>query len=129
MKAKLLVLGSSDSCASALMNRFSSLNIEHVSPSRLKESGISRRQAPVLTDEATTVARMRHWYFARKLDAGFLLTDFPATLLQAKVFDEWLDCRNEALDAVFASSETAEPIVEHYRALGLLADARKLAQA
>jgi hypothetical protein len=44
------------------------------------------------------------------------------------VFDEWLDSRNEALDAVFAGDETPGPIREHYRALGLLATQRDSAQ-
>ena len=46
---------------------------------------------------------MRRWFFARKPDAGFVLTQFPATLLQARVFDEWLDARGvryETLDVI-----------------------------
>lgn len=56
----------------------------------------------------------------RKPDAGFVLTDFPATLLQAKVFDEWLDARGEQLTAVIsAEADQASAVAEHYRALGL----------
>jgi adenylate kinase len=69
---------------------------------------------------------MRRWFFARKPDAGFLLTDFPATLLQAKVFDEWLDARGECLDAVAAGPGSAGELVVHYRGLGLLAEAADL---
>jgi adenylate kinase len=68
------------------------------------------------------LAPARKWYFGRKPDAGFLLTDFPATLLQAKVLDEWLEARRESLDAVFAGPGAPEPVVAHYRALGLSID-------
>ena len=108
------------------MNRARSLNFEHVSPFRLKRPEISRRTASATAEEAHLLALMRRWFFARKPDAGFVLTDFPATLLQAKVFDEWLDARNEALNAVFAGAGASEPIVQHYRTLGLLDEASNL---
>lgn len=100
------------------------MHIEHVSPARLKDREISR-PAPLAgsspADEATTLALMRRWYFARKPDAGFILTDFPATLLQAKVFDEWIEARDEAIDAVVAGPGAPDPVVGHYRLLGLMA--------
>ena len=119
-KAKILFLGSPDFRSENLMNQARSLNLEHVSPANLMRSEISRRPATAATDEATTLAFLRRWFFARKPDAGFVLTDFPATLLQAKVFDEWLDARDEALSAVFAGNGSPESVVEHYRTLGLL---------
>ena len=67
------------------------------------------------------MALMRRWFFGRKPDAGFLLTEFPATLLQAKVFDEWLEARGEALDAVYGASDPLSAVAIHYRTLGLLA--------
>ncbi len=109
------------------MERARSLNIEHVSPSRLKRQEISRRTTSVAAEEEQLLAHLRRWFFARKPDAGFVLTDFPATLLQAKVFDEWLDARNEALSAVFASSGSNESVVQHYRTLGLLSEPGSLA--
>ena len=66
-------------------------------------------------------ALMRRWFFTRKPDAGFVLTDFPATLLQAKVFDEWLEVRDENLAAVVPTPDSPEAVVDHYRTLGLLA--------
>ena len=129
VKAKLLILGSADFRPAALMNRVRSLNFEHVSPSRLRGPEISRRPVSAAAEEATTLARMRHWFFARKPDAGFVLTDVPATLLQAKVFDEWLDSRDEALHAVVAGPGAPDPVVGHYRLLGLLVDAGDLAFA
>jgi adenylate kinase len=66
------------------------------------------------------LAHLRRWFFARKPDAGFVLTDFPATLLQARVFDEWLDARDENIDAVVAGPGAPAPVVAHYRTLGLL---------
>ena len=118
-KAKLVILGSPDFHQS-LMDRARSLNLEHVSPTRLKGPEISRRTASAAAEEATILALMRRWFFARKPDAGFVLTDFPATLLQAKVFDEWLDVRDEALNAVIAGPGSPGLVVEHYRTLGLL---------
>ncbi len=122
-KTKFLILGSPDILWEDLMNQARSLNFEHVSPSRLNGPEISRRPASAAAEEATTLAQMRRWFFARKPDAGFVLTDFPATLLQAKVFDEWLDSRDETLDAVFAASGSGGPVIEHYRTLGLFCGA------
>ena len=123
-KAKFILLGSTDFPPEKLMNQDRSLNIEHVSPARLKGPEISRRPASAVAEEATTLALMRRWVFARKPDAGFILTDFPATLLQAKVFDEWLDARDEALSAVVvAGPGSNEIVVQHYRTLGLLEEA------
>jgi adenylate kinase len=125
-KAKLVLLGSSDSHQD-LMARARSLNLEHVSPSRLKGPEISRRTATAAAEEANLLTLMRRWFFARKPDAGFLLTDFPATLLQAKVFDEWLDARNEALNGVVVGDSGRPLIAEYYRTLGLVIEAGELA--
>lgn len=56
----------------------------------------------------------------RKPDAGFVLSDFPATLLQAKVFDEWLDARGTGLTGIVVEEETSvpSPLINHYRTLG-----------
>ena len=111
-----------------LMNRACSLNLEHVSPATLMRLEISRHPACAAVDEATTLALLRRWFFARKPDAGFVLTDFPATLLQAKVLDEWLDARDEALSAaIVAGPGSPGPVVSHYRTLGLLVEAGGLA--
>ena len=127
-RTKFLLLGSPDFRSENLMNRVRSLNLEHVSPSRLKGPEISRRPASAAAEEATRLAQMRRWFFARKPDAGFVLTDFPATLLQAKVFDEWLEARDEALSAaIVAGSGSNESVVQHYRTLGLLIEAGDLA--
>ena len=126
-KAKLVVLGSPDFRPESLMNRARSLNLEHVSPHALKGPEISRRTASAAVDEAHRLALLRRWFFSRKPDAGFVLTDFPATLLQAKVFDEWLDARDEALSAVVAGPGSPGPVVEHYRTLGILSETSELA--
>jgi adenylate kinase len=114
-KTKLVCLGAPDE---NLMSWARSLNLEHVSPAELMRPEISRRPGPA-GDEAT-LAAMRRWFFARKPEAGFVLTDFPATLLQAKVFDEWLEARAETLDAAFASPPADAGVIEHYRTHGLL---------
>lgn len=127
-KTKFILLGSPDFRSENLMDRVRSLNLEHVSPANLMRSEISRRKGSAPADEATTLARLRHWFFTRKPDAGFVLTDFPATLLQAKVFDEWLDARDEALSAaIHAGPGSTESVVQHYRTLGLLIEASDLA--
>ncbi len=109
------------------MDRVRSLNLEHVSPRTIRGPEISRRPATAAAEEATRLALMRRWFFARKPDAGFLLTEFPATLLQALVLDEWLEARDEALTRVLAASGSDESVVTHYRTLGLLAEAGYLA--
>jgi adenylate kinase len=119
-QTKLLLLGPIDFRTEEMMNRARSLQIEHVSPAALLRRGISRSRGVADGNEASTLALLRRWFFARKPDAGFVLTDFPATLLQAKVFDEWLDARGEEIDAVVAGPGAPEPLVGHYRTLGLL---------
>ncbi|HEY1792422.1 MAG TPA: adenylate kinase [Opitutaceae bacterium] len=120
-KTKLLLLGSTDPRTEDMMNRARSLQIEHVSPAGLMRRGISRtgREA----GNGDSAALMRRWFFARKPDAGFVLTGFPATLLQAKMFDEWLDARGEEIDAAVEGTGSPGPVVEHYRTLGLLSEA------
>ena len=126
-KTKLLLLGSSVFPLENLMDRSRSLNLEHVSPAKLMRSEISRRPASAAASEAAILAAMRKWFFSRKPDAGFVLTDFPATLLQAKVFDEWLDARDESLQGVLAGPGSSESLVQHYRTLGLLIEPSDLA--
>jgi len=121
-QTKVLLLGSMDVRTEEMMNRARSLQIEHVSLAGLMRRGISRPLGSAEGNEASILALMRRWFFARKPDAGFVLTDFPATLLQARVFDEWLDARGEELDAAVAGSGAPGPIVEHYRTLGLLVE-------
>ena len=128
-KAKLVLLGSPDFRPESLMNRARSLNLEHVSPATLKGPEISRRPASAAVEEANRLALLRRWFFARKPDAGFVLTDFPATLLQSQVFDEWLDARDETLSGVIAGPGSDENVVQHYRTLGLLLETSDLATA
>lgn len=116
---KVVLLGSLG--ADEFSSDFRSLNLEHVSPALLKGREISPLPAsPGRKDEVALLALMRRWFFARKPDAGFVLTDFPATLLQAKVFDEWLETRGEVLSSVLAGRGAPAALVEHYGTLGLL---------
>jgi len=122
------------------MNQLRSLNIEHVSLAELIRLEISRgsslgstvertlRQESLLSDE-TSIALARRWFWSRKPDAGFALTGFPATLLQAKVFDEWLDARDENLTGVIATADSNKSLIEHYRTLGLLMEGEELSAA
>lgn len=84
--------------------------------------GISRPRRGGATAESADLAAVRHWFWTRKPDAGFLLSEFPATLLQAQVFDEWLEARNETLDLAISTAETSVDLIEHYRELGLLSE-------
>ena len=135
-KAKILLLGPSGPHFAALVLQGRSLNLEHVSPAILVQQEISRRTphgqqaAQALTRGSAVpdqlhLALLRKWFWARKPDAGFLLEGFPATLLQALVFDEWLEVRGETLTAAFAAPRSSvalakEDVVTHYRTQGLL---------
>ncbi len=81
---------------------------------------ISRSGSKPPKGQESLLVALRHWFWSRKPDAGFLLTDFPATLLQAQVLDEWLDARSEALDAVFAGATAPQTLIHYYRIHGLL---------
>ena len=134
-KAKIILLGQSGSHFADLVLQGRSLNIEHVSPAFLVQQEISRRtphgqQAMQAITRGSAVpdqvqlALLRKWFWARKPDAGFLLEGFPATLLQALVFDEWLEARGENLTACFAAVlQSADSVVTHYRTQGLLSGA------
>jgi len=102
------------------MNRVRSLQIEHVSPATLMRPEISRPAKSTAKAAEQTLALMRRWFWTRKPDAGFLLEDFPATMLQAKVMDEWLEARSEGLDAVVAAPDAEPNLIQYYRDQGLL---------
>lgn len=69
------------------------------------------------------LALLRKWFWARKPDAGFLLEGFPATLLQALVFDEWLEARDETLTACLVAPSASADVVTYYRTQGLACEA------
>ena len=138
-KIRILLVGMPSPQTEDLINQLRSLNFEHVSLAGLMRQEISRctplghvaeRAAshgkPV--DDETTLALMRRWFWTRKPDAGYALTGFPATLLQAKVFDEWIETRDETLHGVIVGNEPSTlPVVEHYRTLGLAIEVDALA--
>ncbi|MFI5336920.1 MAG: nucleoside monophosphate kinase [Opitutales bacterium] len=137
-KAKILLLGPPGPLLADLINQARSFPIEHVSPATLVQQEISRRtshgqQAAAVISRGSAVpdqlllAVLRKWFWARKPDAGFLLEGYPATLLQARVFDEWIETRGETLDGVFVpagpasrASAPEDPVLTHYRTQGLL---------
>jgi adenylate kinase len=132
---KLLVLDGDASLSPAWLDQFRSLHIEHVSPGPLVNQEISRRsplgqsaqlamQRGTTVPAETVVALARRWFMARKPDAGFALAGFPATLLQARILDEWLDARDESLDVVLALSPAAAcgELADYYRLHGLLVE-------
>jgi adenylate kinase len=131
-KAKVILLGPSVPHFTDRIHQGRSLNLEHVSPAFLVQQEISRRtptgqqagqaiKCGSAVPDQIHLAVLRKWFWARKPDAGFLLEGFPATLLQALVFDEWLEARGEILTAVHALHPlSADPVVTHYRTQGLL---------
>jgi adenylate kinase len=133
-KAKFLLLGPSGPHFADLISKARSLNFEHVSPALLVQQEISRRtplgqQAGQALTRGSAVpdrvhlALLRKWFWARKPDAGFLLEGFPATLLQALVFDEWLEARGETLTACLVSTPAPADVVTYYRTQGLTCEA------
>ncbi len=133
-KAKILLLGPSGPLTADLIASARSFPIEHVSPASLVQQEISRRtprgqQAAAAISRGTAapdqvlLAILRQWFWARKPDAGFLLEGYPATLLQAKVLDDWIDARGETLTGVLAAGRPdSDPVVAHYRTQGLLCE-------
>jgi len=81
---------------------------------------ISRHARFGLVHESGVLAALRRWFWTRKPDAGFFLTDFPATLLQAQVFDDWLDTRGENLSTVLTVPSTPYSLIEYYRNFNLV---------
>lgn len=100
--------------------------ISRRTPLGQKAGAALARSSSSLNDDLT-LAVLRKWFWARKPDAGFLLEGFPATLLQAKVFDEWIETRGETLTAVLASASAPAEVSFHYRTQGLLTGAARLA--
>tara|TARA_R110002050_G_scaffold253824_1_gene392083 strand:- start:493 stop:816 length:324 start_codon:yes stop_codon:yes gene_type:complete len=80
------------------------------------EAALRRGEAPA---DAITIAVLRRWFWASRPDAGFILSDFPATLLQAQVFDEWIEARNTTLSAVMVTAAAAPDLVDYYRTFGI----------
>jgi adenylate kinase len=139
---KLLVLNGGSCLPEAWLDQFRSLHIEHVSPGTLVSQEICRRsplgQSAELAQRRGTsvpaeiiVALVRRWFMARKPDAGFALTGFPATLLQARILDEWLDARDESLDCVMALSPAFArgELAGYYRLHGLLVETECVADS
>ena len=137
--SKLLVLGEEIGLPEIWSNHLRSLHIEHVSPGTLISQEICRRsplgQSAELAQQRgtpvpaeTITALVRRWFMARKPDAGFALTCFPATLLQARILDEWLDARDESLDGVVASSPASMrgELADYYRTHGVLCESEEL---
>lgn len=131
--SKLLFLSEASDLPEVWKNHLRSLHIEHVSPGTLVSQEICRRsplgQSAELAQQRgtpvpaeTVVALVRRWFMARKPDAGFALLGFPATLLQARILDEWLDARDESLDGAvaFSTAPVRPELADYYRLHGLL---------
>ena len=133
-KSKLLILQPGDECSGSSFEKSRSLISEHVSTEALLTAE-SQRQTPLgaalrraaksrcAPADETVLAVLRRWYFARRAESGFHLLGFPRTVLQALVFDEWLEARGETLDACvwLTPHSGSEPIAAaYYRQRGLL---------
>jgi adenylate kinase len=133
-KSRLLILQSGAECSGSTLEFYRSLISEHVSTEALLTAE-SQRQTPLgaalrraaksrcAPADDTVLAVLRRWYFARRAANGFCLLGFPRTVLQALVFDEWLETRGEALDACvcIAGPDGSLPLTaEYFRSRGLL---------
>lgn len=140
-KSKLLILQTGAECSGSAPDFSRSLISEHVSTEALL-SAESQRQTPLgaalrravksscAPADETVLAVLRRWYFARRAESGFRLLGFPRSVLQALVFDEWLETRGESLDACLlftGSSGVAQDTVEYYRTRGLLIEVSEAA--
>jgi len=108
-----------------------SLKIEHVFPAELlrRESlrptslGTAAREAIACGGIASNdllINLFRKWFWSRKAGSGFCIHGFPANRLQAGVLDEWMESRDETLDACIVHAETADhEVASHYRSLGV----------
>lgn len=106
----LLLVGPPGAGKGSLARAFGSLNIEHVSSGAIfrreveKGSPLGRafekslKEGRFVPDEET-LGLMRKWFFARKGQRGFILDGFPRNLLQAQVFDEWMETVRRPLTA------------------------------
>lgn len=106
----LIFLGPPGAGKGSLATKLCSLNLEHVSSGDFFRAEAAQKtplgsafakaleKGEFVSDEAT-IAVMRKWFFGRKPSRGFLLDGFPRNLLQANVFNEWLDARRERLAA------------------------------
>jgi adenylate kinase len=90
---------------------------------------ISRRTRSALPRDVSQIhlALLRKWFWARKPDAGFLLEGYPATLLQALVFDEWLEARGETLTACLTTAASPADVLTYYRTQGLVCEVPRAA--
>lgn len=108
-----------------------SLKTEHVFPAewmrveslRPTAAGAAARNA-IESGEAAPdpvlFSLMRRWFWSRKAGSGFCIHGFPETRLQARVFDEWMEARDEILDICVVSEENDNhEVAIHYRILGV----------
>jgi adenylate kinase len=139
---RLVLLGAKGALSRRVIDPVCSLNFcENVSADDLLSQEIAGRTAlgsaaararaagrPV-TDE-TMLAVMRRWFWSRKNHRGFVLSGFPASVVQAMVFDQWLDERDDSLTACLKLDETGTStalneagenhVAAYYRDRGLL---------
>jgi adenylate kinase len=139
---RLVLLGANGALSRRVIDPVCSLHhCENVSADALLSQEIDGRTAlgsaaararaagrPV-TDE-TMLAVMRRWFWSRKNGRGFVLSGFPASVVQAMVFDQWLDERDDSLTACLwldetgtstAANEVGENrVAAYYRERGLL---------
>lgn len=119
----LLLIGPPGAGKGSLAGKLCSLNLEHISSGEFFRAEAARgtrlggayagalAKGEFISDELT-LALMRKWFFARKSPRGFLLDGFPRNLLQAEVFDEWLETRRETLTACIYLELTLEDALQ-----------------
>lgn len=106
----LILVGPPGAGKGTLAKALAGRNLEHVSSGAIFREEVRRRSAFGATFEKAlskgefvpdepTLGVMRKWFFARKGRKGILLDGFPRNLLQARVFDEWMETARKILTA------------------------------
>lgn len=142
-KSKLLVLHASRECSGSLSRVIRSLTSEHViaenllslEKARSTPLGAALRRAERdgrAPNDETVLSVLRRWFWSRSADQGFCVSGFPRNRRQALALDEWLDARNETLDAVVWSRDASpegDEVAAYYREHGLLVEAQEIASS
>lgn len=119
-RAKFVVVGTPGSLIRRIADSACSLkDSEHVSVDRLLNEEVVRKSpagiagGKVRASGADAPAHvvlplLRRWFWSRKTSRGFVLSGFPANPVQAVLFDEWLDERDETLTACVWISQSED---------------------
>lgn len=141
-RAKILIIGLSESLRSSLVDSFCSLNCHFISSDTVYRAEAEKKtplgtvcqrslDQDIPVPDETVLAIWRRWFWSSKIRKSFVLEGFPSTIIQARVLDEWLETREQTIDFVFCmdapkiSEEANSPqktLSDHYRNQGVLVE-------